>query len=942
MAESFGAALKRYIAGGYKAPEAMRAVWHDVRIGRVARPRRGRRLPADVPGPPLRPGTPAARQFIRRLKRSPEYVPKPAEGRNPFVPLPARAAGRLARRDRAVRRLPRVGYCVRLSDGRELCHDAQGYYLVGAAQRNPLTRKETGETLRAVRASLHSARRLPSLTAPQARDPIARAAHRGWWYGHADAFAVTARRFGTKRRGGRPRGFRLYYGPDAALRQNPALTGEQHQVLNTWAQYGPRHWLRKVKGGWITELPASVGNVPVVFKTKREAMQRVDGLILLRSHEWRGVAPNPLIRGDRMTARQRQQVLAAFVHRHHAIGAGKHYPDEAAWIRDHAFHFTGTGARERLSFRRYAQPAFMAPASNPVAAVEAFDLDDRRGWEAAIRSVGGLRVGRADRADYAEVPGYLKGYRRGVAPDELAQMIADERGMAARDVERAMLRAFHGPRRRAAIQEEDYEALEREAIQAERPRGESRPRVGVGRTSFTLRPRSPFKGAISTVNPRPVSPASKLETLRRIVAHHQAMRIGAEGSVDAFTASAILGVYDRLGPENQAKYLAMPVPRMADVAWKLLGPRANPYLATIYRRGVPSPAIGLKSAAAAERFVRKHERRGGTVALHEVSPATYRTWARGRRDVARALRGNPLAVTDPAIQKFLVAWHEAGRPAFEREYKRLDYDSPAYQHVARDRRKYIALDRGDSGVYLVDKATGDVFTIKGYGVPKRRVGTLAELTDEYRRGARINPADPGRLLPAAHPIYQTRERVPQWSVPVSPAHVPRLLRRRLPHFTKAQHEAHARQHAAAATVAEQRYLALGSAALGEYGTQGPLIAGVLREHFPEPVKDELRRLAHAQSEERDVAWAHWRAAGRRTRMPFNPNPAARLTRFYDGITEIRGVKGRRFGFRPNTRFKHPFRSRPRAFGVDRAGSARLRRGDVVLRGRRPIYAQLGA
>ncbi len=61
-----------------------------------------------------------------------------------------------------------------------------------------------------------------------------------------------------------------------------------------------------------------------------------------------------------------------------------------------------------------------------------------------------------------------------------------------------------------------------------------------------------------------------------------------------------------------------------------------------------------------------------------------------------------------------------------------------------------------------------------------------------------------------------------------------------------------------------------------------------------------------------------------------------------GITEIRGVKGRRFGFRPNTRFTHPFRSRPRAFGVDRAGSARLRRGDVLLRGRHPIYTQLGA
>src|SRR5258707_5086776 len=42
MAESFSAALKRYIAGGYKAPDAMRAVWHDVKVGRVARPARRR------------------------------------------------------------------------------------------------------------------------------------------------------------------------------------------------------------------------------------------------------------------------------------------------------------------------------------------------------------------------------------------------------------------------------------------------------------------------------------------------------------------------------------------------------------------------------------------------------------------------------------------------------------------------------------------------------------------------------------------------------------------------------------------------------------------------------------------------------------------------------------------------------------------------------------
>ncbi len=136
---------------------------------------------------------------------------------------------------------------------------------------------------------------------------------------------------------------------------------------------------------------------------------------------------------------------------------------------------------------------------NPVAALEAFDLEDRAGWERAIRDVGGLRVAREDRPDFAEVPGYLKGYRRGMAPDELAQVVADERHLPVREVERSMLRAFHGPRRRSDPND-DYAAAEREAIQGETPVGEARPRVTVAGDTFKLRPGSPFKGQVSRVN----------------------------------------------------------------------------------------------------------------------------------------------------------------------------------------------------------------------------------------------------------------------------------------------------------------------------------------------------------------------------------------------------------------------------------------------------------
>ncbi len=629
MAEPFGAALKRYIAGGYQAPEAMRAVWHDVRIGRVARPARRRRV---VYSPGTRVA--ASAREVRAMARA-------VTPRNPFAQLPARAAGRLVRRDPAVRRLPRRGYCVRLSDGRELCHDSQGYYLVGQARRNPLTRVEAAQLRQESQAKYRAAR--------TAKYPA-----NLYLQGAGDAYLIAAGRYGPRVRG------------------NPQIAFD----------------------------PFDYGGSAAAAKRARDAYYR--------DVRAKGVPATRF-------------VLRGQLQKYGRLGV------------------EGGGARD-VYYVQWPSLARGEPWPNP-------------------------------------------------RNPELIQIRAPGRAIA--------LGRFATFRRAAAYARRQQRLYPEDEFEIRGKRG----------TPRYIAPRTNSVAAVDAFNPRPVSPASKLETLRRIVAHHQAMRIGAEGSVDAFTASAILGVYDRLGPQNQAKYLAMPVHRMADVAWKLVGPRANPRVELVTR--------------------------GAGMLTFD-----------GRRTILPP---------------------EAGRR---------------------------------------------------------------------------NPAAPGRLLPAAHPIYQTRERVPKWSVPVSPAHVPRLLRRRLPHFTKAEHEAHARQHATAARVAAQRYLALASAALQEFGTHGPLVAGVLRGHFPAPVKDELRRLAHAQSEERDVARAHWQAAGRRRPMP--QNPPARLTRFYDAITEIRGVKGRRFGFRPNTRFTHPFRSRPRAFGVDRAGSARLRRGDVLLRGRHPIYTQLGA
>lgn len=103
----------------------------------------------------------------------------------------------------------------------------------------------------------------------------------------------------------------------------------------------------------------------------------------------------------------------------------------------------------------------------------------------------------------------------------------------------------------------------------------------------------------------------------------------------------------------------------------------------------------------------------------------------------------PISISDPRIAEFLALWHENGREHFARCYPHLyatgAYDSPAYAKTAKDRgRKYIALDDGTSGRFLLEKATGEVWTIKAYGRPNRRVSTLGGLIREYREANERN------------------------------------------------------------------------------------------------------------------------------------------------------------------------------------------------------------
>ena len=60
----------------------------------------------------------------------------------------------------------------------------------------------------------------------------------------------------------------------------------------------------------------------------------------------------------------------------------------------------------------------------------------------------------------------------------------------------------------------------------------------------------------------------KEDAIRQIVASSSRGRVDGQ-MLDLFSAGAIVSVLDALGPENKARYLKMPVAKMADMAFKL-------------------------------------------------------------------------------------------------------------------------------------------------------------------------------------------------------------------------------------------------------------------------------------------------------------------------------------------------------------------------------------
>ena len=117
--------------------------------------------------------------------------------------------------------------------------------------------------------------------------------------------------------------------------------------------------------------------------------------------------------------------------------------------------------------------------------------------------------------------------------------------------------------------------------------------------------------------------------------------------------------------------------------------------------------------------------------------------------------------------------------------------------------------------------------------------------------------------------YTRRFRLRKVTGPVtllsSPGWVPAgLIRSHFPGYTKQDHLDAARYFSILREEVAKEHGTLVRKALERYGDHGPLIAGVVRDHFPKKVKDTLRHLARLASDANGASQLHWKASGKRT------------------------------------------------------------------------------
>lgn len=88
-----------------------------------------------------------------------------------------------------------------------------------------------------------------------------------------------------------------------------------------------------------------------------------------------------------------------------------------------------------------------------------------------------------------------------------------------------------------------------------------------------------------------------------------------------------------------------------------------------------------------------------------------------------------LDATDTKIQRLLEAWDKNQKTVGSLK-DAFEITKSHYVKSAKQKTKYICLDDGDSGHFIVNRDTEQVYSIKGYGVPnlKKPRGTVEFLT----------------------------------------------------------------------------------------------------------------------------------------------------------------------------------------------------------------------
>jgi hypothetical protein len=107
--------------------------------------------------------------------------------------------------------------------------------------------------------------------------------------------------------------------------------------------------------------------------------------------------------------------------------------------------------------------------------------------------------------------------------------------------------------------------------------------------------------------------------------------------------------------------------------------------------------------------------------------------------------------------------------------------------------------------------------------------------------------------------YAERSRFRGWNIQPTVLQEPRLYPKIFPELTRSNHASLSHKFDSKAKKFEVDWHKAVENAEQEYGSDGPLISGGLRDHWPEDVKDSVRYLAHGTTLLKDAAQSHQKA-----------------------------------------------------------------------------------